>query len=230
MSVSIIVNGRIGFLTMDTLPLFKERNQMPEVRIAQLSELKQDENNANAGSERGQEMIEDSFRSYGAGRSLVLDKNGTILCGNHSAVAAASIGMDEVVIVPSDGTKIVAVQRMDLDANDPKAKELAMADNRTTQVGLTWDSEVLKKFREDENIDTDKFFTPMEFEFFTGEEISEEESLWQEEEEEKKEEVEDQNQPKNQGIMLLTVYCETPEELEDLASRLESEGYKVKTD
>jgi len=32
--------------------------------------------NSNTGSERGQGMIEHSFRKYGAGRSLLVDKNG----------------------------------------------------------------------------------------------------------------------------------------------------------
>ena len=110
---------------------------MPEVRKAKLSDLKQDEKNLNLGSERGQAMIENSFSKFGAGRSLVLDKNGTILCGNHSAEAAASIGMEDVVIVPTDGKQLVCVQRMDLDANDPMARELAIADNRSAEVSLT---------------------------------------------------------------------------------------------
>ena len=52
--------------------------------------------------------------------------------------------MKRVVVVDSDGETLVAVRRTDLEASDPKAQELAIADNRTAEVDLAWDPEVLK--------------------------------------------------------------------------------------
>lgn len=48
-----------------------------------------------------------------------------------------------MIVVPTDGSKIVAVQRTDLDLDDVKARELAIADNRSSEIGLIWNPEVL---------------------------------------------------------------------------------------
>jgi hypothetical protein len=60
-------------------------------------------------------MIENSLRNVGAGRSIVLDKHGKIIAGNKTVENAGAIGLEDVIVVQTDGTKLVAVQRMDLD-------------------------------------------------------------------------------------------------------------------
>ena len=109
-----------------------------------LSELTPDPRNANKGTERGRDALEHSLRSYGAGRSILLDKHGTIIAGNKTAETAADIGIDEVVVVETDGNKVVAVKRTDLDlAKDPAARELAYADNRVSELDLDFDPEAI---------------------------------------------------------------------------------------
>ena len=50
-----------------------------------------------------------------------------------------------VTVVQTDGNRIIAVQRTDLDLEkDPRARELAIADNRTADLNLEWDPDVLK--------------------------------------------------------------------------------------
>ena len=119
-----------------------------------LSDLTPDSQNANKGSQRGQHMIEESLRAYGAGRSILLDKHGTIIAGNKTAENCGAIGMEDVLVVQTDGTRLVAVQRMDLDLKDKHTKELAIADNRTAQVSLDWDIDVLKEL----DVDLAKFW------------------------------------------------------------------------
>jgi hypothetical protein len=89
-------------------------------------------------------MVKHSLSELGAGRSLVVDKNGIIIAGNQTASQAKELGMDDIIVVPSDGKKLVVVQRTDLDATDPKARELAIADNRTSEVGLDWKIEEIQ--------------------------------------------------------------------------------------
>jgi hypothetical protein len=60
-------------------------------------------------------MIENSLRNFGAGRSIVLDKHGNIIAGNKTVENAGAIGLEDVIVVQTDGTKLIAVQRMDLD-------------------------------------------------------------------------------------------------------------------
>jgi DNA modification methylase len=123
-----------------------------------LSTLIPDGRNSNRGSERGNQMIEDSLRQYGAGRSILLDKHGNIVAGNKTVENAAAIGMEDVLVVQSDGTKLVAVQRTDLDLADPRTRQLAVADNRSSQVSLDWDTETLKGLVED-GVDLAPFWT-----------------------------------------------------------------------
>lgn len=84
-------------------------------RKARISDLTPDHANANKGTERGRYALEASLRQYGAGRSILLDKNGRIIAGNKTAEVAADVGLDDVLIVQTDGKQIVAVQRTDLD-------------------------------------------------------------------------------------------------------------------
>src|ERR1035437_1551012 len=123
-----------------------------------LADLTPDSRNVNKGSPRGNQMIEDSLRQYGAGRSILLDKHGAIIAGNKTAENAGAIGMDDVIVVQSDGTKLVAVQRTDLDLADPHTRQLAIADNRSSQVSLDWDTETLKGLVED-GVDLAPFWT-----------------------------------------------------------------------
>ncbi len=106
-----------------------------------ISDLIPDHANANKGTERGRYALEASLRQYGAGRSILLDKNGRIIAGNKTAEVAADVGLDDVLIVQTDGTKIVAVQRTDLDIDSPEGRGLAYADNRVGELSLSWDAE-----------------------------------------------------------------------------------------
>lgn len=99
----------------------------------------------------------------------MVDKNGVILAGNRTAAAAESAGLsEEVVVIPSDGTKLIVVQRTDLDYSDPKAKELAVADNRTAELGLEWDPEVMKELSSITDLDLKPYFSPDELNDIMG--------------------------------------------------------------
>ncbi len=112
--------------------------------ITNLADLQPDKRNANRGTARGRGMVETSLHKYGAGRSILVDKHGQIIAGNKTAEAAGAIDLDGLVVVQSDGTRLVVVQRTDLDLDtDPAARELALADNRAGELGLEWDAGIL---------------------------------------------------------------------------------------
>lgn len=113
-------------------------------KIQQLTDLQPDPHNVNAGSQRGDYMLDKSLREYGAGRSILVDANGLTIAGNHVLEKAAEIGLP-VQVIESDGKRLIVVQRTDLDLNDPTgaARKLALLDNRTTEAGLTWDADQL---------------------------------------------------------------------------------------
>jgi hypothetical protein len=122
-----------------------------------ISEILPDDRNANRGTERGASMLEQSLRNYGAGRSILLDKNNRVIAGNKTVEQAAQIGLDDVVVVDSDGSKLVAVRRTDIDLDSVAGRELAIADNRTSEVGLEWDTEALEALQQ-EGVDLGQFW------------------------------------------------------------------------
>lgn len=134
---------------------------MTETKKASIKELRPDDKNINQSSARGGEMLRRSLQEYGAARSLVADKNMRIVAGNQTLEAAAAIGLDDVVVVPTDGSKLVVVQRTDIDLDTPRGRELAIADNRTNQVGYNPDPLMLA-WHGSNGADLDKFWLPDE--------------------------------------------------------------------
>lgn len=114
-----------------------------------LADLTPDSKNANKGTPRGTGVIEHSLRKFGAGRSILLDKNGKVIAGNKTIEGAASIGLEDVQIVQSDGKRLIAVQRTDIDLDTPQGREMALADNRAGELNLEWDAEVLAELAQD---------------------------------------------------------------------------------
>lgn len=134
-----------------------------------IADLLPDARNANKGTERGAQMIGESLRKFGAGRSILLDKHGRIIAGNKTAENATAAGLADVIVVQTDGTRLVAVQRTDLDLEaDSKAQELAIADNRAGQVSLEWDAEVLAELAAAGEVDLAQFWTDEELEQILG--------------------------------------------------------------
>jgi site-specific DNA-methyltransferase (adenine-specific) len=125
-----------------------------------ITDLHQDDRNANKGTKRGREAVRKSLEQYGAGRSVLVDRDGRLIAGNKTAESAAAAGIEDVIVVETDGSKLVAVKRTDLSLDDPKARGLAVADNRAGELGLAWDSDVLADLSQD--ADLSGFFTDAE--------------------------------------------------------------------
>lgn len=117
---------------------------MPRKAAKPQTDLVPDDKNANKGTPRGRALLEDSLRKYGAGRSVLTDRNGKLIAGNKtSEVAVGDLGMPTIV-VETDGSELVVVRRTDLDLDtDVAARELAYADNRVGELSLRWDEEQL---------------------------------------------------------------------------------------
>lgn len=136
---------------------------MTEAR--KVRDLKLDKRNANKGTRRGRQALDESLRELGAGRSVVLDREGRVIAGNKTVAAARGAGIDEVIVVQTDGSQLVAVQRTDLDleGSDGKARRLAYADNRVSELDLAWDTEQIE-LDLGEGLDLGELFTGEELE------------------------------------------------------------------
>ena len=83
------------------------------------------------------------MRKFGAGRSILLDKNNRIIAGNKTTENCANVGLDDVIIVETDGTKLVAVKRTDIDLDSAKGREMALADNATSDANLKFNTDLI---------------------------------------------------------------------------------------
>lgn len=130
---------------------------MAEIRNANIDEYRPDPDNLNKGTERGEYMIRQSLAKLGAGRSIVVDAKGRTIGGAHVLQAAEDLNLSVVEVV-TDGTELVVVKRSDLDYDETdRARELSIADNRTTQVNLDFDVTALHDLSKSISLD-DWFF------------------------------------------------------------------------
>lgn len=131
---------------------------LPKVEVVPISALTPDDKNANKGNARGREMLDASLADYRAGRSTLADKNLRLIAGNKTHEAAQDAGIEEVILIHTDGSQLVAVVRDDLDLDTPAGRALAIADNRIAEVNLEWDIVRLKALA-DEMVPVGKYFT-----------------------------------------------------------------------
>ena len=114
-----------------------------EKEIKKIADLIPDAGNYNRGTEKGRRLIGKSLKKLGAGRSILIDKDGNVIAGNKTLEGAAAAGIDEVIVVRTTGRQIVAVQRTDLEIGSKKGREMALADNATGAANLSWDLEMM---------------------------------------------------------------------------------------
>ena len=116
---------------------------MAKMIEASIDSLIPDDKNFNKGTEFGEHLMDESLRKFGLGRSILIDKNNRIIAGNKTAEKAADIGFDNVIIVETNGSSLVAVKRTDIDLDSAKGRELALADNATSKANLSFDTDLI---------------------------------------------------------------------------------------
>jgi DNA modification methylase len=134
--------------------------------IQTVSDLTPDPQNANRGTPRGRAALTESLKTYGAGRSILADRQGRVIAGNKTLEQAQALNLP-VHVVETDGHELVVVQRRDLDlVEDADARRLALADNRVAELDLEWDQPVLERLAKE--MDLGALWTPAEFEQLVG--------------------------------------------------------------
>lgn len=110
-------------------------------------DFSEDTRNANKGTERGKRMLDRSIAELGAGRSILVDKNGVVIAGNKTRQAMVEAGIIKAKVVETDGKELVVVKRTDLDLSEEKgaARKLAYADNAVAQADLDWDLAIINE-------------------------------------------------------------------------------------
>ena len=127
----------------------EEKSKKEDGVVIDIEQLKQDDHNFNKGTAAGKKLMEKSFAQFGAGRSILVDKENRIIAGNKSQLAAMGAGIKKVRVIETTGDELIAVKRTDIELDSKEGRELALADNLTTQVNLSWDKAELAAVAED---------------------------------------------------------------------------------
>ena len=106
-------------------------------------EIKFDTRNYRKHSEQNKKVIKKSLQELGAGRSVVIDADDTLIAGNGVYEQAQKLKMP-VRVVETDGSELVVVKRTDLATGDEKRKKLALADNVASDLS-EFDNELLQE-------------------------------------------------------------------------------------
>lgn len=96
----------------------------------QVKDLKQDRRNYRKHNERNLDLIKKSINEVGLGRSIVIDSENEIVCGN--GLVSQLDKNTPVKVIETDGSELVVVKRTDLNTDDEKRKKLAVMDNSTS--------------------------------------------------------------------------------------------------
>ena len=114
-------------------------------KLIDIKKLVPDDHNFNKGTEQGRELVKQSFEKYGAGRSVLLDKDDRLIAGNKATEGAIASGkIKKVRVIETDGSELIAVKRTDVSLDSKEGREMALLDNLTTQVNLAWDETELR--------------------------------------------------------------------------------------
>lgn len=125
--------------------------KQPTVRVVKMKDFKPDPRNVNVHTQRGQRIVTESMSKRGFGRPGLAAKDGTVLAGNLSVIeVAADLGMDEVIVVESDGKRPIVHMRTDIDPNSFEAYRMALEDNRAAQVSIDYDPKVLRALSQEQ--------------------------------------------------------------------------------
>ena len=128
-------------------------SEVQEIRRIKISDLRFDDRNANQGTDLGKELLETSISKYGIGRGVLADKNLKLIAGNHAVKEMMEQGVEQVIVVPTDGKTLVVTQRVDIDKDSKEGHGLALADNRVTQANLNFDMSVIRELDAEFDLD-----------------------------------------------------------------------------
>jgi site-specific DNA-methyltransferase (adenine-specific) len=118
-----------------------------------ISDLKFDSRNANKHSEEGMQKLGKSIKKIGLGRSILISDDNEIIAGNGVTESAINAGIENVRIIETDGTEIIAVKRTDIKSGTKEFYEMALSDNIIAKENIVMDAEVTNAICEEYEIE-----------------------------------------------------------------------------
>lgn len=118
-----------------------------------IGDLIPDDRNANKHTEYGTSLMDKGLRQNGFGRSILISNDNKIIAGNGITEAAGAIGLDDVLVVNSDGKKIIAIKRTDIESGTKEFYSMALSDNIISEKNICIDAQVQDAICDDYEIE-----------------------------------------------------------------------------
>lgn len=103
------------------------------MKIVDTPTIRLDPGNYRKHSKKNKELIAKSLTECGAGRSVLIDRDGALIAGNGVFEQAKKLNIP-TKIIETDGSELIVVQRKDLSTKDLKRKKLAVMDNSSSDL------------------------------------------------------------------------------------------------
>lgn len=95
-----------------------------------IKDLKFDKRNYRRHDDSNKALIKKSIEEVGYGRSIVIDAENEVICGN--GVLSQIDEKTPIKVIETDGNELIVVKRTDLQTDDIKRKQLAVMDNSSS--------------------------------------------------------------------------------------------------
>lgn len=105
------------------------------------SRIKPDSRNYRRHNEKNKRIIKKSLEELGAGRSILLDNDNSIIAGNGVYEQAQNLNIP-IRIIETTGNELIAVKRTDIAPDSDKRKTLALVDNHASDTS-DFDTELI---------------------------------------------------------------------------------------
>jgi hypothetical protein len=126
-----------------------KQHVMPNKKPSKIGDLLPDNRNANKHSEFGSSLLQKSLQQNGLGRSILISSDNVVIAGNGVLETAGGLGIEDVQVIDTDGTKIIAVRRTDIKSNTDYFYNMALADNVTAKHNIVIDADIVTAIAED---------------------------------------------------------------------------------
>lgn len=118
--------------------------------MGELERLRPQARNANKHTPRGMGELEKSIAEDGWIGAITVAADGETFDGSARLETLGTAGLDEPIVVETDGRRPVVVKRTDIQsADEERAKRLALAANKIAADNLSWDAGVLASLAEE---------------------------------------------------------------------------------
>ncbi len=143
-------------LTVDQATVKIVRTARGEFPVVSIGDLVPYERQVRVHNPRNVGTIEESIKRNGAVRSIAIDERLQILAGQGTVEAAAAAGVEHVLIIPADGSVLVAVQRPNL--TEAQKFDAAVSDNRAAELATGWDVPKLQAHMTEFQVPEERYF------------------------------------------------------------------------